>query len=632
MLLVAHDVNPILGYLDRVVYFAGGGAVEGAPRRGDRRRDAQPPLRRADRGAARPPTAASSSSAPPEPPRPPRRPPRPCCTELAALSWNPVSDFEQLTDFPFMVNALRGGHDRRRDGRRDRLVHGPAPPDLRRPHPLGDRLPRRGRRRRLAGLPIAARLLRRLRRSARSALAARRRLAQGALSGESAAIGTVQAFALGARLPLRQPLPRPARRARRRCSSAPSSASPPARWPTLLWVAVAARRARRRCVGTAAALRLGRRRRRPRRRGADRAARLRLPARCSGWRSPRPARSPARCSSSRCWSRRRRPRSRSPPRPGLGLALSVALALAVTWLGLGDRLLLALPGRLLGDDALLRPLRRGARAGALCRGPRPRDGRGAGLMFAHEFMRNAFLAGTFVALACGLVGYFVVLRSQVFAGDALSHVAFTGALAAAAAGIDIRLGLFVGDDPRSAIGMGAARRARPPRRRRDRLRLRLDPRPRRALPLDLHQRLERRRTAPPRVRVLFGSILGLSHRRRPARRGDRDSRLAGAARDRPAAAVRLARPRGGARPRRAGAGARPRLLRPPRRSSPRRRRRRSARCCCSASSRRRAARRGCSPTTPGAASALSAAIAVGSMWVGLALSYRGPLAAGRARR
>ena len=63
-------------------------------------------------------------------------------------------------------------------------------------------------------------------------------------------------------------------------------------------------------------------------------------------------------------------------------------------------------------------------------------------MFAHEFFRNALLAGTFIALACGLVGYFVVLRAQVFAGDALSHVAFTGALAAAAAGIDTRIGLF----------------------------------------------------------------------------------------------------------------------------------------------------------------------------------------------
>jgi len=64
-------------------------------------------------------------------------------------------------------------------------------------------------------------------------------------------------------------------------------------------------------------------------------------------------------------------------------------------------------------------------------------------MFAHEFMRNALLAGTFVGLACGLVGYFVVLRAQVFAGDALSHVAFTGALGAAVLGLDLLAGVFV---------------------------------------------------------------------------------------------------------------------------------------------------------------------------------------------
>jgi zinc/manganese transport system permease protein len=82
-------------------------------------------------------------------------------------------------------------------------------------------------------------------------------------------------------------------------------------------------------------------------------------------------------------------------------------------------------------------------------------------MFAHEFMRNAFLAGTPVALACGLIGYFVVLRGQVFAGDALSHVAFTGALAAAAAGIDVRLGLFAATIA-VAGGMGLlGERARP---------------------------------------------------------------------------------------------------------------------------------------------------------------------------
>jgi zinc/manganese transport system permease protein len=64
-------------------------------------------------------------------------------------------------------------------------------------------------------------------------------------------------------------------------------------------------------------------------------------------------------------------------------------------------------------------------------------------MLSQEFMRNALLAGTFVALACGVVGWFVVLRGQIFAGDALGHVAFPGALAAAAAGVDERVGLFL---------------------------------------------------------------------------------------------------------------------------------------------------------------------------------------------
>ena len=33
-------------------------------------------------------------------------------------------------------------------------------------------------------------------------------------------------------------------------------------------------------------------------------------------------------------------------------------------------------------------------------------------MFAHEFVRNAYLAGTFIALAGGTVGWLVVLRAQ----------------------------------------------------------------------------------------------------------------------------------------------------------------------------------------------------------------------------
>jgi zinc/manganese transport system permease protein len=82
-------------------------------------------------------------------------------------------------------------------------------------------------------------------------------------------------------------------------------------------------------------------------------------------------------------------------------------------------------------------------------------------VFAHPFMQHAFLAGTAVALAAGLVGYFLVLRAQVFTADALSHVAFTGALASLAAGLDVRVGLFA-TTVLVALGMGAlGRRARP---------------------------------------------------------------------------------------------------------------------------------------------------------------------------
>jgi zinc/manganese transport system permease protein len=82
-------------------------------------------------------------------------------------------------------------------------------------------------------------------------------------------------------------------------------------------------------------------------------------------------------------------------------------------------------------------------------------------MLSHPYMHYAFLGGTAVALAAGLVGYFLVLRAQVFTADALSHVAFTGALAALAAGVDARLGLFA-VTILVALAMGAlGRRARP---------------------------------------------------------------------------------------------------------------------------------------------------------------------------
>jgi len=64
-------------------------------------------------------------------------------------------------------------------------------------------------------------------------------------------------------------------------------------------------------------------------------------------------------------------------------------------------------------------------------------------MFGHEFMRNALVASTGIALAAGLAGYFLLLRGQVFAADALSHVAFTGGVAALAFGVNELLGLLV---------------------------------------------------------------------------------------------------------------------------------------------------------------------------------------------
>jgi zinc/manganese transport system permease protein len=82
-------------------------------------------------------------------------------------------------------------------------------------------------------------------------------------------------------------------------------------------------------------------------------------------------------------------------------------------------------------------------------------------MLTHPFMQYAFLAGTAVAIAAGLVGYFLVLRAQVFTGDALSHVAFTGALAALAAGLDARIGLYALSIV-VAVALGAlGRRGRP---------------------------------------------------------------------------------------------------------------------------------------------------------------------------
>jgi zinc/manganese transport system permease protein len=59
------------------------------------------------------------------------------------------------------------------------------------------------------------------------------------------------------------------------------------------------------------------------------------------------------------------------------------------------------------------------------------------------FMRNAFIAGVLVALAAGVIGYFVVVRSGEFSAHALGHIGFPGATGAVLIGLSPTLGLAV---------------------------------------------------------------------------------------------------------------------------------------------------------------------------------------------
>lgn len=81
--------------------------------------------------------------------------------------------------------------------------------------------------------------------------------------------------------------------------------------------------------------------------------------------------------------------------------------------------------------------------------------------FAQPFMRNALLAGTATAIAAGLAGYFLVLRTQVFSSDALGHVAYTGALGALAFGFSPRLGLIIATVATGCAMAGIGTRGRP---------------------------------------------------------------------------------------------------------------------------------------------------------------------------
>ncbi len=59
------------------------------------------------------------------------------------------------------------------------------------------------------------------------------------------------------------------------------------------------------------------------------------------------------------------------------------------------------------------------------------------------FMRNALVGGTLVALAAGLIGFFIVVRNSAFAAHALAHIGFPGATGAVLLGLPVSAGLAV---------------------------------------------------------------------------------------------------------------------------------------------------------------------------------------------
>ena len=75
-------------------------------------------------------------------------------------------------------------------------------------------------------------------------------------------------------------------------------------------------------------------------------------------------------------------------------------------------------------------------------------------LFQHEFVQNAFLAAPIAATVTAIMGYFVVLRAQAFAGEALADIGFAGVTGAAVLGINSLVGMLI-IVLLAALGMGA---------------------------------------------------------------------------------------------------------------------------------------------------------------------------------
>lgn len=73
------------------------------------------------------------------------------------------------------------------------------------------------------------------------------------------------------------------------------------------------------------------------------------------------------------------------------------------------------------------------------------------------FMQRGLVASVLVAVICGILGSFVVLKGLAFIGDALAHASFGGVAIAFVLGLNIYLGAFVFAIA-TALGIGAITR------------------------------------------------------------------------------------------------------------------------------------------------------------------------------
>ena len=346
--MVAHDVNPILSYLDRVVYLGRWRRSRRPPAEVITDRDAhRGSIRRRSRCCVRP-TVGSSSSGSPKPPAPPLESTRALMLGSVQpdLTWNLVATCGRSSSSPSWSMRSAPAPSSRSSAAVVGWFMVLRRQTLRRPHARGRRLPRcgwRGAARRERDLGFFVVLHRR--RAGHRALP--RPHADAAISEESAVIGTVQAFALacgflfvslyggflnGVNVAAVRQLPRHHRRAGR---------------STLAVVAVVALGVLA-VIGPAVAVRVDRSRRR-RAHAACRRARCRsCSSSCSASRPPRRARSPGALLVFALLVVPRR------DRPGAHRATGVEhrarrrrSASLVVWASLLVRLLLAVPDRLL---------------------------------------------------------------------------------------------------------------------------------------------------------------------------------------------------------------------------------------------------------------------------------------------